>query len=117
MHTAITWSSQFGDCSIPKQTLAARFGGFCSDVEGFDADLFRFPPAEAAATDPAHRILMERTVTALADAELCLASKLSPATGVALAFLEASVFADFFFWADNLYSLSEQIRCLYIASW
>ncbi len=61
---------------------AGRFGGFCPDVETFDADIFRFPPAEAAATDPAHRILMEQTMTALFDAEHHLSSKLSPATGV-----------------------------------
>ena len=58
-----------------------RFGGFCDGIEVFDADIFRFPLAEAAATDPAQRILMEQTQNSLSDAELCMSSKLGPSTG------------------------------------
>ena len=48
--------------------MMCRFGGFCTGVEAFDAEMFRFAPAEAAATDPAQRKLMEQTALALSDA-------------------------------------------------
>jgi polyketide synthase PksJ len=36
-----------------------RAGGFLADVEGFDNELFGFPPREAAMLDPQHRALLE----------------------------------------------------------
>lgn len=48
--------------------MFCRFGGFCEGIDKFDAEMFRFAPAEAAATDPAQRQLMEQTALALSDA-------------------------------------------------
>lgn len=42
--------------------------GYVDDVELFDADYFRVPPAEAAALDPQHRVLLELAVAAIEDA-------------------------------------------------
>lgn len=45
-----------------------RFGGFCTNVDLFDAKFFRLSATEAAALDPQQRILMEETRQALASA-------------------------------------------------
>ena len=69
-----SWSSTF-------MWLCCRFGGFCDNVDSFDAELFRFSPAEAAATDPAQRILMEQTLLALSDAATRLGTDVDSFTG------------------------------------
>jgi len=52
-------------------------------VDRFDAELFRFAPAEAAATDPAQRILMQQTLLALSDAAAVMGSEVGAFTGKA----------------------------------
>ena len=49
-------------------TIYVRFGAFCSGVDLFDHGLFRLARSEAAATDPQHRLLLEQTAVAWADA-------------------------------------------------
>lgn len=58
---ALHWKVRHGvvDC---------RFGGFCTDINLFDAKFFRLSATEAAALDPQQRILMEETRQALASA-------------------------------------------------
>lgn len=54
----------------PNPTLfhaGGRFGGFCDGVDQFDAGALRMSPAEAAATDPQQRVLLELTLLTLAD--------------------------------------------------
>ncbi len=60
---------------------ARRFGGFSADVDRFDAALFRMSPAEAAATDPQQRILLEETASALHHARATLDADVSSFTG------------------------------------
>lgn len=52
-------------------------------MDRFDAELFRFAPAEAAATDPAQRILMQQTLLALSDAAAVMGSEVGAFTGTA----------------------------------
>ena len=61
--------------------LWCRFGGFCNNVDSFDAELFRISPAEASATDPAQRVLMEQTLLALSDAATRLGTDVGSFTG------------------------------------
>ena len=49
--------------------LMHRFGGFCGGIDCFDASALRMSPAEAAATDPQQRVLLELALLALADAD------------------------------------------------
>ncbi|MET9497746.1 acyltransferase domain-containing protein [Streptomyces sp. NPDC006552] len=49
---------------------AARRGGFLDDIAGFDASLFRVPPAEARHMDPRRRIALETSWAALEDARI-----------------------------------------------
>ena len=46
----------------------ARHGGFLSDIDRFDAALFKISPAEAERMDPRQRLLLETTWRALEDA-------------------------------------------------
>ncbi|KAK9803914.1 hypothetical protein WJX72_004698 [[Myrmecia] bisecta] len=57
------------DMTPSKMSLTTRFGGFCANVDQFDAELFHMSPVEASATDPQQRVLMEETYKALNDAQ------------------------------------------------
>lgn len=61
--------------------MHGRFGGFCSEVDTFDAALFHMSPAEAAATDPQQRILLEETHAALCHARTTQDADISSFTG------------------------------------
>ncbi|MFE1712118.1 SDR family NAD(P)-dependent oxidoreductase, partial [Streptomyces sp. NPDC058728] len=54
----------------------ARWGGFLSDVDRFDARFFKISPAEAEVMDPQHRLFLEHTWAALEDAG-CRADRLA----------------------------------------
>ncbi len=54
----------------------ARWGGFLSDVDRFDARFFKISPAEAEVMDPQHRLFLEHTWSALEDAG-CRADRLA----------------------------------------
>ncbi|MEV7019939.1 acyltransferase domain-containing protein [Streptomyces sp. NPDC093991] len=54
---------------VPGPTTPRR-GGFLDDVAGFDADLFRIPPAEARRMAPHQRIALETAWAALEDAHI-----------------------------------------------
>ncbi|MBW0019022.1 MAG: type I polyketide synthase [Mycobacterium sp.] len=50
--------------------MTTKCGGFLGDVAGFDAEFFGISPAEAAAMDPQHRLLVEIAWEALEHAAL-----------------------------------------------
>ncbi|GHI10371.1 hypothetical protein AQI88_40940 [Streptomyces cellostaticus] len=63
-------------------TMSSRRGGFLDDVAGFDADLFRIPPAEARQMDPRQRIALETAWAALEDARIVHDELAGSRTGV-----------------------------------
>ncbi|MER7000146.1 acyltransferase domain-containing protein [Streptomyces sp. NPDC000410] len=63
-------------------TTTTRRGGFLDDVTGFDADLFRIPPAEARRMDPGQRIALETAWAALEDARIVHDDLVGSRTGV-----------------------------------
>ncbi|MBS1694727.1 MAG: type I polyketide synthase [Actinobacteria bacterium] len=69
------------DPSAPGR-ITTRFGGFMSDVAGFDADYFGIAPREAAAMDPQQRILLEVAWEALEHAGIAPDSLDGTRTGV-----------------------------------
>jgi 3-oxoacyl-(acyl-carrier-protein) synthase/enoyl-CoA hydratase/carnithine racemase/NAD(P)-dependent dehydrogenase (short-subunit alcohol dehydrogenase family)/aryl carrier-like protein len=64
-------------------TSATQHGGFLSDIDTFDADLFQVSPREAAAMDPQHRLFLTEAFKALEDAGYAMLGKV-PNTGVYL---------------------------------
>ncbi|MEU0100055.1 beta-ketoacyl synthase N-terminal-like domain-containing protein [Streptomyces sp. NPDC006267] len=59
-----------------------RDGGYLDDVEHFDAEFFRMPAPEAAATDPQQRLLLELAWHALEDSRTTPESLSRDAVGV-----------------------------------
>ncbi|MEU8891600.1 acyltransferase domain-containing protein [Streptomyces sp. NPDC048442] len=59
-------------------------GGLLDDITGFDADLFRVPPAEARRMDPRRRIALETAWAALEDARIVHDGPTGSRTGVFL---------------------------------
>ena len=62
--------------------MTTKWGGFVSDVAGFDADFFAITPREAAAMDPQQRILLEVAWEALEHAGIPPDSLSGTRTGV-----------------------------------
>jgi 3-oxoacyl-(acyl-carrier-protein) synthase/SAM-dependent methyltransferase/acyl carrier protein len=65
-------------------TMYDTHGGFLSDIDAFDADLFGIHPREAASMDPQHRILLEMTWEALERANIDPHSLKNTQTGIYL---------------------------------
>lgn len=63
------WQGLFDTPGTLAETPARR-GGFLDDIAGFDADLFRVPPAEARRLDPGQRIALETAWASLEDARV-----------------------------------------------
>jgi len=62
--------------------MTTKWGGFVSDVAGFDAEFFGITPREAQAMDPQHRMLLEVTWEALEHAGIPADSLGGSRTGV-----------------------------------
>lgn len=62
--------------------MNSRYGGFCKDVDCFDADFFSIAPKEARRMDPQQRFLMEVSWQALEDTQIPLKALQSSKTGV-----------------------------------
>ncbi|MFC0105878.1 beta-ketoacyl synthase N-terminal-like domain-containing protein [Kibdelosporangium aridum] len=76
---------QFGHDSLEQAEQLARttrWGGFLSDITGFDADFFGITPREAAVTDPQQRLLLEVTQEALEHAGMAPDRLRASRTGV-----------------------------------
>jgi len=65
-----------------KGKMNTRWGGFLSEVEMFDAELFDISPREAVRMDPQHRLLLELAREACADAGLLPEALSASRTGV-----------------------------------
>lgn len=63
------------------ESIYTRFGAFLDDVENFDASLFWLPKAEAVATDPQQRVLLEETHGVLLSAQTALGPLQGTSTG------------------------------------
>ncbi|WP_419897675.1 MupA/Atu3671 family FMN-dependent luciferase-like monooxygenase [Roseomonas sp. USHLN139] len=74
----------------PGRGTALAQGGFLDDVDGFDAAGFGIAPAEAAAMDPHHRLLLQSVRDALRDAGLPEASLRGSDTGIFAALYSTS---------------------------
>ena len=69
------------DPAVPGR-MTTKWGGFISDVAGFDAEFFGISPREAQATDPQHRVLLEVAWEALEHAGIPPDSLLGSRTAV-----------------------------------
>ena len=69
------------DTSVPGR-MNTRWGGFLSDVEGFDAEFFGVSAREAARMDPQQRLALETAWEALEDAGIPTAGLAGSQTGV-----------------------------------
>ncbi|WP_426479154.1 SDR family NAD(P)-dependent oxidoreductase [Chryseobacterium sp. CBSDS_008] len=61
------WKAIHGDPMVDSSKTTAKWGGFISDIDKFDALFFGISPAEAALMDPQQRIFIEAVYTALED--------------------------------------------------
>jgi phthiocerol/phenolphthiocerol synthesis type-I polyketide synthase D len=93
--------------------MTTKWGGFLSDVAGFDADFFAITPREAAAMDPQQRILLEVAWEALEHAGIPPDSLGGTRTGVMMGLsawdytivnLEAGAEIDAYVSTGNLHS-------------
>src|ERR1700741_3517412 len=62
--------------------MSSKWGGFLSDVAGFDADFFGISPREAEAMDPQQRVMLEVAWEALERSAIDPASLRGTGTGV-----------------------------------
>ncbi|MGO4261559.1 SDR family NAD(P)-dependent oxidoreductase [Lysobacter sp. TAB13] len=62
------WRAIDGDALAAPDQTRARWGGFIDGVDRFDAEFFRISPKQAEWMDPQHRLMLEATWAALADA-------------------------------------------------
>ncbi|MCS4300931.1 SDR family NAD(P)-dependent oxidoreductase [Chryseobacterium sp. BIGb0232] len=76
------WRSFYGDPAIDSSKTKAKWGGFISDIDKFDALFFGISPAEAALMDPQQRIFMEAVYTALEDGGIAYSDLKGSDTGV-----------------------------------
>ncbi|MFM9034351.1 MAG: SDR family NAD(P)-dependent oxidoreductase [Mycobacterium sp.] len=77
--------SVFEDGSAEQAAVVAattRWGGYLTDVAGFDSDFFEIPSGEADKMDPQQRLLLEVTQQALDDAGVPADSLAETRTGV-----------------------------------
>ncbi|HEX7843179.1 MAG TPA: SDR family NAD(P)-dependent oxidoreductase [Kofleriaceae bacterium] len=65
-------------------TTTVPFGGFLSDIDQFDPQLFKISPREAAAMDPQQRLVLDVAWDALEDAGQPIAALAGTSTGVFL---------------------------------
>jgi acyl transferase domain-containing protein len=66
----------------PASLTEYRWGGFLSDIEGFDSAFFGLTPPEAAMADPAQRLMLELAWEALEHARLIPAELRASPAGV-----------------------------------
>ncbi|WP_025764162.1 SDR family NAD(P)-dependent oxidoreductase [Dyadobacter tibetensis] len=62
------WKSYYGDSRRDALKTKAKWGGFISDIDKFDASFFEISAREAELMDPQHRITLEAVFSALEDA-------------------------------------------------
>lgn len=76
------WKAIYGDPASDPAKTKAKWGGFISDIDKFDALFFGISPAEAMLMDPQQRIFIEAVYTALEDAGITPSEIKGTKTGV-----------------------------------